>query len=228
MSQQRAHDPGDSFERLVALLEADDAPKGRMTLSMLDGFIAALTVGPDIVLPSQWMPLVWGPEGPVFENQDEAQAMLTALMHFYNDIVGCIHDRSYTPVFDTDANGKTDATCWCLGFLKGMEPHHAQWRRFIDSNNGYFLLPVYAHIPALTEGAVTPDDIEGFDPDVDIPFMITRLYDHWRAETAESTFSSGVKAGRNDPCPCGSGRKFKRCCLNADAGGVLPGLPGEH
>jgi uncharacterized protein YecA (UPF0149 family) len=24
------------------------------------------------------------------------------------------------------------------------------------------------------------------------------------------------KVGRNDPCPCGSGRKFKKCCgLNA-------------
>jgi uncharacterized protein YecA (UPF0149 family) len=22
------------------------------------------------------------------------------------------------------------------------------------------------------------------------------------------------KAGRNDPCPCGSGRKYKKCCLN--------------
>ena len=22
------------------------------------------------------------------------------------------------------------------------------------------------------------------------------------------------KAGRNDPCPCGSGKKYKRCCLN--------------
>jgi uncharacterized protein YecA (UPF0149 family) len=22
-----------------------------------------------------------------------------------------------------------------------------------------------------------------------------------------------AQAGRNDPCPCGSGRKFKRCCL---------------
>ncbi|MBI1346534.1 nucleic acid-binding protein [bacterium] len=21
------------------------------------------------------------------------------------------------------------------------------------------------------------------------------------------------KLGRNDPCPCGSGRRFKRCCL---------------
>ena len=24
--------------------------------------------------------------------------------------------------------------------------------------------------------------------------------------------------GRNDPCPCGSGRKFKKCCLTARAG----------
>jgi len=23
----------------------------------------------------------------------------------------------------------------------------------------------------------------------------------------------GIKVGRNDPCPCGSGKKFKRCCL---------------
>jgi hypothetical protein len=24
--------------------------------------------------------------------------------------------------------------------------------------------------------------------------------------------SGAVKTGRNDPCPCGSGKKFKRCC----------------
>jgi uncharacterized protein YecA (UPF0149 family) len=22
------------------------------------------------------------------------------------------------------------------------------------------------------------------------------------------------KAGRNDPCPCGSGEKYKKCCLD--------------
>ncbi len=27
-------------------------------------------------------------------------------------------------------------------------------------------------------------------------------------------FRSGNKIGRNDPCPCGSGKKFKKCCLN--------------
>jgi len=26
---------------------------------------------------------------------------------------------------------------------------------------------------------------------------------------------SGNKIGRNDPCPCGSGKKFKKCCLNS-------------
>ena len=26
------------------------------------------------------------------------------------------------------------------------------------------------------------------------------------------------KVGRNDPCPCGSGKKYKKCCLNKDEG----------
>jgi len=26
----------------------------------------------------------------------------------------------------------------------------------------------------------------------------------------------GTMAGRNDPCPCGSGRKYKKCCMLAD------------
>ena len=30
------------------------------------------------------------------------------------------------------------------------------------------------------------------------------------------------RAGRNDPCPCGSGRKYKHCC-EAKAGKATPG-----
>ena len=28
--------------------------------------------------------------------------------------------------------------------------------------------------------------------------------------------AAGVHAGRNDPCPCGSGVKFKKCCMRAN------------
>ncbi|NTW36431.1 MAG: anaerobic sulfatase maturase [Syntrophobacteraceae bacterium] len=38
-----------------------------------------------------------------------------------------------------------------------------------------------------------------------------RLMKMVQAEDAKG----GPKAGRNDPCPCGSGRKYKKCCLNA-------------
>ncbi len=31
----------------------------------------------------------------------------------------------------------------------------------------------------------------------------------------------GKKVGRNDPCPCGSGKKFKACCMRKNAGGDL-------
>jgi hypothetical protein len=37
----------------------------------------------------------------------------------------------------------------------------------------------------------------------------------WQAGTAVNRYKN---VGRNDPCPCGSGRKFKKCCLTADVG----------
>ncbi len=29
-----------------------------------------------------------------------------------------------------------------------------------------------------------------------------------------SALEPSAKIGRNDPCPCGSGKKYKKCCLN--------------
>jgi uncharacterized protein YchJ len=34
-------------------------------------------------------------------------------------------------------------------------------------------------------------------------------FDLVRAKTKDE---SGKTVGRNDPCPCGSGKKFKKCC----------------
>jgi len=36
------------------------------------------------------------------------------------------------------------------------------------------------------------------------------------AQQSEKRMSATAKAGRNDPCPCGSGRKYKKCCFNQD------------
>jgi hypothetical protein len=33
-----------------------------------------------------------------------------------------------------------------------------------------------------------------------------------------------LRVGRNDPCPCGSGEKFKKCCLHGRFDRGLPGF----
>ena len=34
----------------------------------------------------------------------------------------------------------------------------------------------------------------------------------WAKEMEDNAHDSGPKVGRNDPCPCGSGKKYKKCC----------------
>jgi uncharacterized protein len=39
----------------------------------------------------------------------------------------------------------------------------------------------------------------------------TPIEQQWTREPAVNVHRN---VGRNDPCPCGSGKKFKKCCLN--------------
>ncbi len=36
----------------------------------------------------------------------------------------------------------------------------------------------------------------------------------YKAPASEPAHRSEPRIGRNDPCPCGSGKKFKKCCLH--------------
>ena len=45
-----------------------------------------------------------------------------------------------------------------------------------------------------------------------------------RRDAAGSLFDSATatkRVGRNDPCPCGSGKKFKKCCMKKQEGSPL-------
>jgi hypothetical protein len=45
---------------------------------------------------------------------------------------------------------------------------------------------------------------------------VSELRDRWKATSAAQAASepapTPIKIGRNDPCPCGSGKKYKKCC----------------
>ena len=39
-------------------------------------------------------------------------------------------------------------------------------------------------------------------------------YDWLGLPPPDQPFRNQDKVGRNEPCPCGSGKKYKKCCLN--------------
>jgi uncharacterized protein YecA (UPF0149 family) len=47
---------------------------------------------------------------------------------------------------------------------------------------------------------------------------VHEISEHWRTRTRQmdpGKIDPFRKTGRNDPCPCGSGKKYKKCCLDA-------------
>jgi hypothetical protein len=55
------------------------------------------------------------------------------------------------------------------------------------------------------------------DPTVDVHQVLNVVYEEEAASLSTLPHppppEEGAKVGRNDPCPCGSGKKYKKCCL---------------
>jgi len=69
----------------------------------------------------------------------------------------------------------------------------------------------YENITTTWAGYTEDDDGVMDDDVVDYDEM---LYDDYKEMPEIEPVRKESKIGRNDPCPCGSGKKYKKCCLN--------------
>ena len=75
------------LDLLDAYLLSDQSPPECLLLSDLDGFLTGIAIGPEVVMPSEWLPHVWGGEEPVFDDHLQASAILGTIMGRYNTIL---------------------------------------------------------------------------------------------------------------------------------------------
>jgi hypothetical protein len=68
-------------------LSSDGSPPNSMMLSDLDGFLTAVAIGPDLIMPSEWLPVVWGGGAPEFKSQRQAQRIMETMLGRYNEIL---------------------------------------------------------------------------------------------------------------------------------------------
>jgi len=84
------HGPID-FDALDDYLMSDHAPDDCMGLSDLDGFLTGFVVEPELIPPSEWLPVIWGGAEPELETDEEMRIVLGTIMGRYNEIVACFN-----------------------------------------------------------------------------------------------------------------------------------------
>lgn len=209
--------------------------KRAMNLEMLDGFFAALICGPETVLPSEYLPQIWGGQmvnEPEFSTKPLLQEFVSLIMQHWNATVQTLRSGdAFLPLLLDNEDGVARANDWANGFVRGMEMRRDSWSVLMDDEeHGGSLVPILAlaheHHPdpemrpykEPISAELRERLIAGAAAGVMAIyhyFEAERLLDA-RARAAARTFRSGVpKVGRNDPCPCGSGKKFKHCCGRA-------------
>jgi uncharacterized protein len=191
--------------------------------------VAGLLVCPTLVLPDEWLPEVWGADpandpAPVFETEQQARDITGLIMVHYNAVARALlagHGR-YEVVYDVDTrNDDTMWQIWIEGFARAMALRPSSWDSIKAADRG--TRAALAGLQALIEIAdgttsrAKPeiDELTRMAPDL-IPTWIDDLH-AWRlappsAISGKSIKPSSTKIGRNEACPCGSGRKYKKCC----------------
>jgi uncharacterized protein len=130
---------------LDAYLESDRSPPESMLISDLDGFLTAVAIGPELIKPSEWLPGVWGGEQPVFADENEADAVLGAIMNRYNEILRDVEQQILAPIFWADSAGTVIAADWAEGFAMAMGLRPKSWDPLFQSKkHGLLLLPILA------------------------------------------------------------------------------------
>jgi len=224
------------LDELLAAVPEDRDP---LDVAMLDGYLTGVLLQPEAVLPSAWMPLVFDAEGrevAFADGQPTLERLVGLVMRRYNELAAHIAAREpFDPiVFELeddernlvagkDAIGALEP--WVAGFMNALGAFPALLDRLDASEAGSDALTgILRHLPVdpddtseesllfARDKAAMEQEVPLADLDEAIDELLACVMDiadvaRPRRPVARTT----PKVGRNDPCPCGSGRKFKNC-----------------
>jgi uncharacterized protein len=248
-----AHPPplGDSHVPLTeeehseffALFDAGGLPSGAMSAEMADGYLTAVTVGPELVPTHQWLAEIFDCETLPLCSDTRRQNRLIALLcrrhrdiqdamrlrrdevtvnNIFIPLVGEIEaeDRVYPYELDGEGRRKGEWRCkqWAEGFVCAMDAD-STWNTLFDDKEHWGLL---APMMLLHEGFNQDRPEHQIDDNQQLFTLLATtmpdIFAYWqrwrrRHQAAQTTFVRDMpRIGRNDPCPCASGKKYKKCC----------------
>ena len=203
-------------EAELAALEAHmSATESAMSLTETRGYLTAVASAPTPVQPGDWLQIVVGEGG--FADLKDANRIFGLVMRLYNGIIATLDaGRRVAPGQETSDE---EVTAWCAGYLR-LAQSDPRWTA--DATGVELIIPV----ASLATGADLdqPDDGTPDPPMSDeqraryrsgLDDCVRAIDLYWGARRPPPAVAPVVRAapkvGRNELCPCGSGKKYKRC-----------------
>lgn len=212
----------DELESLLDLRDPKMTSPLKASVSRLHGFFCAVVSGP-LIMPSEWMAVVFGNDDEAaWDSLEQAERAMGLLTRLHNEAAdGLRGERRFAIVIDRigDEPDSIDlANDWCRGYLTGTSVRKNEWSQAFDAPE---LQQSFEGILRLGyhEGAAPVDPFEEdelYDALLDsLPQAAVNIYEWWRQRLyapPKPYRRASAKIGANDPCLCGSGKKYKRCC----------------
>lgn len=228
--------------RLAEFLEAPERPEGTMHYCEMAGFLFAVVCSPELIQPSEWMPLVFNEQGGNYASLEEAQEILPAMLGLYNHInSGILEDEpAFPPACSvrtppiTNLEPDAPLSQWAHGFVIGHDWLENVWDEYTseeyDDILGDDLLAMsFFASHDLAEAYRTEFHMKDVTLETLAEMVVLELPRAMRsyARIGRVLYNAvlkeprlekvtpparSVKVGRNEPCPCGSGKKYKHCC----------------
>jgi uncharacterized protein len=185
-----------------------------------DGLLTALATGPVRVPQGEYLAAILTADGETsgFDSA-EHKALVTELLTRHHDSLERDLAAGTSPepwIYGVDAN--TRGALWARGYLNGIELRKADWqglareRRLVDT----LVMPFLVLLPDSPSG---DNSLVSYEQRLSLlrglPEIVLATKAYWQGEwhpLLEAPVERAPKIGRNDPCPCGSGKKYKRCC----------------
>ena len=214
----------EELHRLDELLAGANEDES-MTLEEFDGFTAATLTSPMPIPPEELLgEILGGAPDEITAALPEAdnEALQRLLRRHRDNVAYQLHEgQGFSPVLAYDDEGRVDGRGWAIGYLRGVGMRAEDWSPLDNDDDFADVLDPMVRLA------------DEFDPEsgelreaipVDerpkvVEEMISNAMDAFAffQEARERALSPATvrrdqpKVGRNDPCPCGSGRKYKAC-----------------
>jgi uncharacterized protein len=173
------------YDDLEAFFGSNAVPQDCMDLEMLDGFLTAVVSGPELIQPSEWLPVVWSDSqrsvSPVFADNEQAERVLSLLLRLQNSISRTLTESPtrFKPLLYRPEDGikgregaaeggrreesaPPEASAWCEGYMTGVLLREEAWEPvYAAESTRDWMLP----IEALAYGDHDPEYLDWVDSD---------------------------------------------------------------